>query len=243
MINVILILDKNYGYLPFNKLYEEKIKDSILIVGRKTYQKLPNVKNKIVFCISRNISINSHNNDCVVVFQSIDEAIIQAKQLNKSIFIVGGNQIFDYVFKNYKQEIIIHMSLFNYSELSSDSFFDKKNLLDFYIFNEYKSEIVSHYKMKYQKYGENQYPIEKETIDLSKVESVVVEYNEKFQSYYVNAYLKGNYYKRTNTHSEAFTVNVNWFNYYGFKDKKEAEKIQNILIKLCKYCGSNPLKY
>lgn len=120
---------------------------------------------------------------------------------------------------------------------------DRKMEKSFWINTTLNGKVLVRERYDDEKYGENQYPIEKETIDLSKVESVVVEYNEKFQSYYVNAYLKGNYYKRTNTHSEAFTVNVNWFNYYGFKDKKEAEKIQNILIKLCKYCGSNPLKY
>ena len=91
--------------------------------------------------------------------------------------------------------------------------------------------------------SERPFPKEKETIDMSKVESVVIEYDDKFQSYYVNVYLDGDYYKRTNTYSESYTVETNRFNYFGFKDEKEAIKVQEYIIKLSKYCGSKPLKY
>lgn len=90
--------------------------------------------------------------------------------------------------------------------------------------------------------GQKPNPQEKETIDMSKVESVVVEYKES--GYYsVNVYLEGEYYKRTNTYSESYTVKDNWFNYSGFKEKTEAIKVQEYIVKLSKYCGSKPLKY
>jgi len=120
---------------------------------------------------------------------------------------------------------------------------DRKMGKSFWINTTLNGKVLVRERYDDEKYGENQHPVEKETIDLSKVESVVIDFDEKFKSYYVNIYLKGNYYKRTNSHSETFTINEKWFNYYGFKDKKEAEKVQNILVKLSKYCGSSPMKY
>ena len=166
MINVILAVDKNYGLGFDNKLswhipeelsiFKEKTKDSILIVGRKTFEKLPILKNRIVFCISRNIIINSEKNDCIVVYQSIDEAIEQARKLNKPIFIIGGNEIYNYVFKNYKNELLVHISFIKES-YTCDRFFDINNLKNFYIIQKNDYERFTHYEMKYQKYGEQQY--------------------------------------------------------------------------------------
>lgn len=166
MINIILAIEKNGGIginneLPWHiseelKLFNKKTQDSVLIVGRKTFQKLPNLKNRIVFCISRDTMINSSNNDCVVVFQSIDEAIQQAKNLNKNIFIIGGNQIYNYVFENYKNEILVHISFID-QQYNCDTYFNMNNLRDFYIINESKYELFRHCEMQYQKFGERQY--------------------------------------------------------------------------------------
>ncbi len=166
LINIILAVDKNYGIGKNNKLswhipeelkiFKEKTKDSILIVGRKTFEELPNLKNRIVFCISRSTIIHSKNNDCITVFDSIDEAIFQAKALNKPIFIIGGNQIYNYVFKNYKKDLLVHISFIKDS-YTCDTFFDKNNLHNFYIQKKDNYELFTHYEMVYQKYGEQQY--------------------------------------------------------------------------------------
>ena len=166
MINVILAVDKNYGLgydnkLSWNipeelKIFKEKTKDSILIVGRKTFQKLPKLKDRIVFCISRNINATSETNDVIVIFQSIDQAIEQAKNLGKPVFIIGGNQIYNYVFKNYKNELIVHISFIKKS-YTCDTFFDRNNLKEFYISNEIEYDLFKHCEMKYQTYGERQY--------------------------------------------------------------------------------------
>lgn len=85
-------------------------------------------------------------------------------------------------------------------------------------------------------------PTEKETIDMSKVESVVIKFDENFKKYYVNVNLIGNNYKRTSSHSKTWNIEVNWFNYFAYSDKKEAEKVQKHLMNLSKLCGSNPIK-
>ena len=164
MLNIILSVDKNYGTLqniPEDlNIFKEKTNDSTLIVGRKTFESLDrmgNLENRIVFCLSRKMVISTANTDCVVCFQSIEEAIQQAKKINKKIFIIGGNEIYNYVFKNYKEELTVHISFINNQLDHDSSYFDKNLLQDFYIINETNYELFSHYEMKYQKYGENQY--------------------------------------------------------------------------------------
>jgi thymidylate synthase/dihydrofolate reductase len=165
MLNIILSIDKNCG-IPWNtpedlNIFNEKTKDSILIIGRKTFERmdglnsLDNLENRIVFCLSRKMKIiSSSNTHCIVCFQSIDEAIEQAKKINKTIFIIGGQQIYNYIFKNYKEKLTVHI-LFQIDYNSS--YFDKNLLKDFYITNETNYDLFSHREMKYQKYGENQY--------------------------------------------------------------------------------------
>ena len=166
MINVILAIDKNYGLGFDNKLvwnipeelsiFKEKTLNSILIVGRKTFVKLPKLKDRIIFCISKSILVDSNNYDSVVVFQDIDEAIRQAIALDKKIFIIGGNQIYNYVFKNYQEILTVHISFIKNS-YTCDTFFDNNNLKNFYITRKNDYERFTHYEMKYQKYGERQY--------------------------------------------------------------------------------------
>lgn len=164
MINVILAIDKNYGLGFDNKLvwnipeelsiFKEKTLNSILIVGRKTFVKLPKLKDRIIFCISKSILVDS--NDSVVVFQDIDEAIRQAIALDKKIFIIGGNQIYNYVFKNYQEILTVHISFIKNS-YTCDTFFDNNNLHNFYITKKDDYELFTHYEMVYKKYGEQQY--------------------------------------------------------------------------------------
>ncbi len=169
MFNLILAVEKNYGIgingvLPWHiseelSIFREKTKESILIVGRKTLEKLPKLKDRTIFCISNSIDINCKN-EIVRVFQDIEDAIKEAKflanNLNKNIFVIGGNQIYNYFFKNYKNELLVHISFINETHVC-DTFFNKNNLRDFYIIKKNDYELFSHFEMKYQKYGENQY--------------------------------------------------------------------------------------
>jgi len=169
MLNVILAVDKNYGIglnnkLSWNipeelKIFKEKTKDSIIIVGRKTLESLPKLKDRTIFCISKNIEVKCLQ-EIIRVFQNIDDAVREAKylekNLNKKIFIIGGNEIYNYFFKNYKKELIIHIS-FIHNNYLCDTFFNKDNIKDFYISKKDDYDLFTHYEMIYQKYGENQY--------------------------------------------------------------------------------------
>jgi dihydrofolate reductase len=78
------------------KLFAEITKDSILIVGRKTAETLPKLKNRIVYCVSNKGFLKKDENNCAI-FNSIHSAILHAKQESKKIFIAGGSQIYQMI--------------------------------------------------------------------------------------------------------------------------------------------------
>lgn len=165
MINIILAIDKNYGIgkngkLPWYikeelQIFKNKTIDSIVIVGRKTLEKLPILKDRTIFCITKSITVLCENK-IVTFFTSVDEAIITAKRMNKKIFIIGGNQLYNYVFKNYKKELYVHISYLN-DIYDCDTYFNDNNLNNFYIKSEIKYEKFNHVEMVYCRYGEQQY--------------------------------------------------------------------------------------
>jgi len=169
MMNVILALDSKNGLGGDNKLswnipeelhiFKEKTINSIVIVGRKTLEQMPKLKDRTILCISRGIILECQN-DIVRIYQDIDDAVKEAKHLagisGQKIYIIGGNQIYNYFFKHYKNELIVHIS-FIHNEYVCDTFFDKENLKDFYITQKYEYDLFTHYEMDYRKYGERQY--------------------------------------------------------------------------------------
>ena len=169
MFNIILAVDKNNGIgcngtLSWNipeelKIFKEKTKDSIVITGRKTLEKLPKLKDRTIYCLSSKIEIKC-NNEIVYIFQNINECVKQAINLSnitgQKIFIIGGNQIYDIFLKNYKKDLTIHISFLNNS-YTCDTFFSTENLKDFYISKKDEYELFTHYEMVYHKYGERQY--------------------------------------------------------------------------------------
>jgi len=166
MLNVILAVDLNGGIgkdgsLPWNikeelNLFKEKTLNSILIVGRKTFEKLPYLKDRQIFCVVRNFkTLNSHQNSCIL-FQTVEGAVSESKKIGKQIFIIGGSEIYDYVFTNFKNEIKVHISIIN-NKYSCDRYFNLNHLKDLYIVKECTYTEFTHYEMEYQKYGEYQY--------------------------------------------------------------------------------------
>ena len=169
MFNIILAVDKNggigcNGILPWNiteelKIFKEKTLNNILIVGRKTLEKLPKLKDRTLYCLSSNTNVTS-NNELIYIFQDVNDCIKQSENLsvlrNKKIFIIGGNKIYNYFFKNHKKDLVVHISILKNS-YTCDTFFDMENLKDFYISKKEEFELFTHYEMVYQKYGEYQY--------------------------------------------------------------------------------------
>ena len=103
MLNVILAIDLNGGLgkdgvLPWNikdelKLFKEKTMNSVLIVGRKTFETLPFLKDRQIFCVARQFKTLNSNQNVSILFQSIEDAISESQKLNKEIYIIGGSEI------------------------------------------------------------------------------------------------------------------------------------------------------
>ena len=168
IINIILAVDKNGGLglknkLPWYisdelKIFKEKTLNSIVIVGRKTLETLPCLKNRQIFCVTRNTTNVKSNNNIITCFYHIEEAIEQSLKLDKKVFIIGGHQIYNYVFEKLKDlyKFKVHISFIKES-YECDTYFDMKNLKKFYISKKDEYDLFTHYEMEYQKYGEQQY--------------------------------------------------------------------------------------
>jgi len=150
MINIIVAVDKNFGIgkdnkLPWAitdelKLFRKKTIGQICVVGRKTFESLPELKDRQVIQVSR-----KH-----LLFDDIFE------KYNDNIFVIGGANLYSYVLRNHKKNVKIHISFIK-NEYECDTYFDKYLLKDFYISSKEVYNDFDHCEMVYKKYGEYQY--------------------------------------------------------------------------------------
>jgi thymidylate synthase len=116
------------GRLPWDNkeelsLFKENTLHSVLIVGRRTAETLPNLPNRVVFVVSKR--------QTGVYFKSVESAIKKARALypNKTIFIAGGGEIYKYVMSVIPHMITkIHVSHINNNALC-DTFFNMTDYL------------------------------------------------------------------------------------------------------------------
>jgi len=165
MLNVILCMDSKYGIglnnnLPWGitdelKIFKEKTQNSILIAGRKTAESLPILHNRLLFVVSRNES-PSNIREFFILFDNIDEAVQEALKMKKKVFVIGGAEIYNYVFEKYKSILNVHVSILKDS-YECDTFLRQDILKDFYITKKFDHEKFIHYEMIYKEYGEQQY--------------------------------------------------------------------------------------
>lgn len=149
MINIILAVDKNFGIgkdnkLPWTiseelKLFKKKTMGEICIVGRKTFENLPELKNRQVIKVSRDNLL-------------FDDVLKKCE----NFFVIGGANLYSYVLRNYKKISKIHISFIK-NEYECDTYFDKYLLKDFYISSKEIYNDFDHCEMIYKQYGEYQY--------------------------------------------------------------------------------------
>lgn len=172
IINVILAVDKNYGigksgFLPWVireelQLFKQKTYNNIVIVGKKTFETLPSLKDRSIYCVSTSMkfgifkSINPHAKIAGSVEEAITMALEESIINNKKIFVIGGNQIYNFVFKHYYDILLVHLSIIS-KKYDCDTYFNKKHLNEFYVVSRDAYTKFDHYIMKYIRYGENQY--------------------------------------------------------------------------------------
>ena len=167
MFDVILAINNSYGIgiknnIPWNipeelKIFKDKTQNSILIMGRKTVQNLPFLKNRIIYCISNNkkLDISTFKNN-VIVFNDIQKCLEFATKQNKKIFVAGGSKIYNIIFNNFYNSInTIHLSIVN-DNTYCDSFVDI-NFSKFIINKETNYKHFIHYELIKTENGEFQY--------------------------------------------------------------------------------------
>lgn len=117
MINVILAKTHTNGIGLENSL-PWKIKDDLkkfksltlnntLLMGRKTIETLPKLKNRTIDILSRTISINDCNykNKVRNVFSSLDDAINFYLETKEIVFVCGGAEVYNQMFSKWKNVI------------------------------------------------------------------------------------------------------------------------------------------
>lgn len=138
------------------RLFRNLTMNNVLIVGRTTYQSLPLLKDRTLFCVSRTYN-TKHNNECVFV-KSVEEAIRLANEQypNKEIFVAGGGHIYNYCFANLLSSLKkLYISRMD-TEHSCDVFI-KFNIDDFVIEKEQKYTEFTHEVLRYEPKNEKGY--------------------------------------------------------------------------------------
>lgn len=136
MFDIIIALNTKNGIgkdgkIPWNcpedlKIFKEKTTHNIVIVGRKTAETLPELKNRIVFYIGET-KIDNKN---IIQFKELKDALnfAETKYPNKKIYISGGEKLYKCAFTEYAQFIKkIHISRIT-DNSECDTFF---SFLDF----------------------------------------------------------------------------------------------------------------
>ena len=140
MINIIAAIGKNRELGKDNKLLWHIVEDfkrfkkltlnSVVIMGRKTFESLPEkfrpLPNRINIVISRHPELVSGSRNKfgmtknLIICHSIEEAINKAKKFNKEIFIIGGAEIYK---QGIKYADKLYLTLVDKKYPEADAFF------------------------------------------------------------------------------------------------------------------------
>jgi len=166
MIEIIVACSNNFGIgingrLPWKckqelEIFKNKTLNNVLIMGRKTFETLPELKDRIIICITSKSNVIGKNN--YIIKNDIKNAIDFAKERfsEKKIFIAGGAEIYQYCLEHLEQSITkIHISILN-KEYETDRYFNiNKN--EWCIKEENKYDEFTHYILVKSEKGEKQY--------------------------------------------------------------------------------------
>lgn len=143
------------------KIFKEKTNNSILIVGRKTFENL-NVtsileRDNIIYVISRKNSNDDEQTQNIVYFNDINHAIFSARTSHKNIFVIGGSEIYSYFLHNRLIDTM-HISIMNDTYTCNIPIpnFDE-HLRNFEIKNTKECPTFIHYELEYSGKNNNLY--------------------------------------------------------------------------------------
>ncbi len=130
-------------YIPEDfKLFKEKTLDSVVIMGKKTWDSLPikPLPNRINIVIS---DINFQLPESVLLAKSPEDALVKSSKFGKEIFVIGGASIYKQTISNANYLYISHVK----GEYEGDILFPKFNQSDYDIIEE-----VDYEKFTFRKY-------------------------------------------------------------------------------------------
>lgn len=161
MFNLIVAMTQNKGIginnqLPWKipeelKLFSTITQNSVLIVGRKTAEHLPELKNRVVLTVSTKF-IGQY------VFDSFERALSYAHQRRprKEIYIIGGSVLYNHVLEHHKHQLNrLYVSVIN-KEYECDSYI-KLNMNEFVIDSMTTHADFTHYVLLNKQTSEHQY--------------------------------------------------------------------------------------
>lgn len=148
-VNVIIACNRDGGIgyknkLPWNipedlKMFKEKTRNSILIMGRKTASNIPYLKDRLIFCVSR--TQHQHQQppyaNPMMFFSSPESAIAHCPP-NVNIFVAGGGELYSYFFKRSHLIKKIYISMVNDGDSHIDDHID--TYVDISVINDWVCE-------------------------------------------------------------------------------------------------------
>lgn len=106
------------------KHFKEKTTNSVIIMGRNTYESLPGMLPNRIHIVITSKQLEQKEN--LYAVNSIEEAIQKAKEFNKEIWVIGGAQIYnEFIKRDFINKICL--SSINYSG-EADAYFDLRFL-------------------------------------------------------------------------------------------------------------------
>ena len=143
--------------LPWN--YPEDLKyfknitsngNNVLIMGRKTFESLPHLKNRDIIVLSKSLLLNNNNN--IQIFPNCEMIISYLKLKNyENHFIIGGSSIFEHFLSNNLISTLYYTKI--NKDYEGDVIFPNISLKNFYIHSYQKSP--SHSEIEYFIYKKN----------------------------------------------------------------------------------------
>ena len=140
----------NKGEIPWHipeefKLLKEKTKNSTLIMGKATWESIPEkfrpLPGRINIVLTRDKNYSAPGG---IVCNSIENAFNEAKKYDREIFIFGGSKLYEMMLDNATYLYISHVK----GEFEADTFFPKFNPENYEIVEEIKSEKFTFRKYK-----------------------------------------------------------------------------------------------
>ncbi len=170
MVQLIVAMDENNGIgnkgnIPWSckedmLFFREQTQGNILVMGSKTVENLPKLKDRTIFCLTRSKDRFSHtekfgNNDFNVI-NSV-EFVNDLEHMDRKVFIAGGMEVYKSALEIPGLVDTIHLSLIK-GKYECDTYFDRGLLRD-YVISEYTVyDSFTHYLLKYNpNHPEKQY--------------------------------------------------------------------------------------